>query len=63
MRQAAGPLIENLPIVLTGDQKTVVLSLENPSLEDYSVVPLRTFCPSLSWRNEGTWTKGITCSS
>jgi hypothetical protein len=30
-RQAAGPLIENLPIVLTGDRRTVDLSQPTPS--------------------------------
>src|SRR6202790_829507 len=31
MRQAAGPLIENLPNVLTGDRSTVELSQQTPS--------------------------------
>src|SRR5260370_27993182 len=31
LRQAAGPLTENLPSVLTGNRRTVDLSLERPS--------------------------------
>jgi hypothetical protein len=54
LRQAAGPLIENLPIVLTGDPDQVGTELsalvvtanrspKTPSHEDHIVVPLRFF--------------------
>src|SRR5260370_37453246 len=46
MRQAAGPLTENLPNVLTGDLRWVDLSLQSPSPRGTTSSLFSYFCSS-----------------